>query len=306
MRHDFSDIPAYSNWKTIEPITKGWGNDLKYFIQNHQGEKYLLRISEKAALAKEAEEYAALAKLEDPHLLSSKLISSGHCHQGERTFRLFSWVDGIEILELLPNLSVERQYELGFQAGRNLSLIHQIPAPLDQKPWAEYFNQKIDRNIRRYEESDLQAEQVGQIIQFIEGHRHFLEGRPQTFQHGDYHLGNMLLNPAGKLAIIDYNRLDFGDPWEEFNRLPWTAMESEAFANGLIHAYFQEGIPSLFFPLMALYIASNQMGSLTWALAYGEKELRVAQNQYQKVLGWYQNFSETTPSWFIPKNKMPS
>lgn len=46
-----------------------------------------------------------------------------------------------------------------------------------------------------------------------------LNGRTQSYQHGDYHVGNMIISPDNALSIIDFNRSDFGDPWEEFNRI---------------------------------------------------------------------------------------
>ena len=57
------------------------------------------------------------------------------------------------------------------------------------------------------------------IIDYIENNRYLLSGRPQCFHHGDYHVGNMIISPDNELSIIDFNRWDFGDPWEEFNRI---------------------------------------------------------------------------------------
>ena len=41
-----------------------------------------------------------------------------------------------------------------------------------------------------------------------------LSGRPRTYQHGDYHIGNMMIGNDKRLYIIDFNRNDFGDPWD--------------------------------------------------------------------------------------------
>ena len=44
---------------------------------------------------------------------------------------------------------------------------------------------------------------------YLEKNRGLLSGRPQSFQHGDYHVGNMML--AGtELVLIDFDRSDFG------------------------------------------------------------------------------------------------
>lgn len=67
--------------------------------------------------------------------------------------------------------------------------------------------------------------------------RELLRDRPQCFQHGDYHIGNMMVDQDG-LAIIDFDRYDFGDPWEEFNRIVWCAQTAPAFACGMVDGYF--------------------------------------------------------------------
>ncbi len=57
------------------------------------------------------------------------------------------------------------------------------------------------------------------MVDFVEQHRHLVAECPMTYQHGDFHLGNMFLGKDGRLYLIDFDRHDIGDPWEEFNRL---------------------------------------------------------------------------------------
>lgn len=61
-----------------------------------------------------------------------------------------------------------------------------------------------------------------------------LKNRPQVFQHGDYHIGNMMIDTRNELRIIDFDRYDFGDPWEEFNRIVWCAQKTSLLASGMI------------------------------------------------------------------------
>ena len=86
-------------------------------------------------------------------------------------------------------------------------------------------------------------------------------------------LADMIITPSNELAIIDFNRFDYGDPWEEFNRITWCAEISQEFARGYINGYFNNNVPDLFFRLMLLYISSNQIGSVSWAKSFGNKEL---------------------------------
>ncbi len=295
----YSDIPQAASWRQVIPIEKGWAKDKKYCIQTQTGEKQLLRIAEKESLKAEEKEYRAMAQLSQyPRLGCAKLLSEGYCNKQQNTYRLFTWLEGQALEETLPQLSPQKQYELGLQAGNILRQIHQIPAPTNHRPWNDYFNWKIDRNINRYHECALKFEGAQKIIDYINAHRHLLDDRPQSFHHGDYHIGNMLLTPDQQVGVIDFNRLDFGDPWEEFNRIPWCASASPSFAKGRIKGYFQDQIPPDFFPLMCLYLGSNQLGGLAWAAAYGEEEVRVLLAQTKEVMGWYRGFEEVVPGWY--------
>jgi hypothetical protein len=40
----------------------------------------------------------------------------------------------------------------------------------------------------------------------------------------------MMIGRDRQLYIIDFNRSDFGDPWEEFNRIVWCAQAAPVFA----------------------------------------------------------------------------
>lgn len=49
-----------------------------------------------------------------------------------------------------------------------------------------------------------------------------------------------------QLYIIDFNRNDFGDPWEEFNRIVWCAPNTPLFATGMVNGYFDCVVPAEF------------------------------------------------------------
>lgn len=120
------------------------------------------------------------------------------------------------------------------------------------------------------------------------------------FQHGDFHIVNTLICTDGTLRLIDFNRHDMGDPWEEFNRIPFSAEISHAFATGCIDGYFNHNIPTDFFQILALYISVNQISSLPWALNYGPAEMETMQRLSQLTLIWYDNFKTYILNWYIP------
>ncbi len=62
---------------------------------------------------------------------------------------------------------------------------------------------------------------------------------------------------------------------------------SPAFASGMIDGYFDDKVPDSFWILLAVYILSNLIGALPWAIPYGEEEVSVMQNQAKEILEWY-------------------
>ena len=69
----------------------------------------------------------------------------------------------------------------------------------------------------------------------------------------------------------------------------------------MIDGYFDDKVPDLFWKLLAIYILSNIVGSLPWAVPYGTEEIAVMQNQAKEILEWYEDMSQIIPSWYLNK-----
>lgn len=212
---------------------------------------------------------------------------------------LLTWIDGEDAEKILPTLKETEQYTLGINAGELLRKIHSIPAPENQMPWSERFNRKIDRKIFEYKNCGIKIPNDDKIFAYIAQNRCLINDRPQCFQHGDYHAGNMIITRNGELGVIDFNRLDYGDPWEEFNRIVWCADVSKHFASGRIDGYFGGYVPDEFFKLMALYIASNQLSSVYWAIPFGQNEIDTMLKQASDMLNYYNDMINFVPKWYI-------
>lgn len=102
----------------------------------------------------------------------------------------------------------------------------------------------------------------------------------------------------GKVVIIDFDRYDFGDPWEEFNRIVWTVQASPLFASGMVNGYFDDDVPTDFWKLLAFYISSNMLSSLPWAIPFGEDEVQKFLRQSKEILEWYDNMRKIIPAWY--------
>jgi len=278
-------------------VDKGWSGDQKYCVTTTDGNKYLLRIT---APERAHRFHLGYLRMQEAAALGIPMclpLEFGESDEG--TYAIHSWIDGTDAEETIPTLSKEKQYAYGLDAGRILKKLHSLPAPAGVTPWAGRFNAKIDRKIKMYAECPLKYDDGELFLAYLAENRHLLSDRPQTYQHGDYHIGNMMIDKDGVLTIIDFDRDDFGDPWEEFNRIVWCAQASPAFASGMVDGYFDAEIPMEFWKLLALYISSNTLSSLPWAISFGEKEIQTMRKQAAEVLQWYDNMRSPVPTWYM-------
>ena len=278
-------------------IDKGWSGDRKYCAITTDGGKYLLRISPLEKHDRRKREFAKMREAAALGIPMAQPVGFGVCDEGVYTIE--SFIEGVDAEEYISGLPAENQYSYGLDAGRILAKLHTIPAPADAPSWESCFNAKIDRKIAMYENCELKYESGDDaFLKYIAENRHLLRGRPQSYQHGDYHIGNMMIDRNGVLTIVDFDRDDFGDPWEEFNRIVWCAQAAPAFASGMVDGYFDGEVPMDFWKLLALYICSNTLSSLPWAIPFGEDEIRVMRDQAAQVLQWYDGMRNVVPAWY--------
>ena len=285
----------FSSWNAIQEINKGWSTDRKYQVTDADGVYYLLRISPLDQYEAKKTEFFYMQRLASLAVPMCLPLEFGVCKEG--IYSLQSWISGIDLEDALPSFTSAESRALGVEAGKILRVIHSIPAPENQENWASRFNRKIDRKIQFYTECSQKYEGGESFLRCIEETRDLLCGRPQCYQHGDYHSGNMMLQNR-QLFIIDFNRSDFGDPWEEFNRIVWCAQLSPIFATGMVDGYFDSKPPMEFWCLLMLYIASNTLSSLLWAIPFGEKEIDTMRRQASDILYWYDGMTNPVPRWY--------
>lgn len=293
------DIKEYADFTKIEPVNKGWSTDKKYYVETKHNKRLLLRIADISEYEVKKSEYEMVAKLCDIGVPASVPVDFGICEGGKSVYSLFNWCIGEDSAEVLPELTLKEQYTLGIKAGKILKLIHTIPAPENIEKWHIRENLKIDRRIRRYLDCGIKAAGENELLKYVAEHRFMLNDRPQCFLHGDYHVGNMIVAPDYSLSIIDFNRMCYGDAWEDFRSIVWSADNSPYFATGQIYGYFDNNVPENFFKLLALYIAVSALFSIPWATHFGEAEVKKMLEQSDKVISWYSNMSSYVPSWYI-------
>ena len=287
-------------YKHMEKIDKGWSNDQKYRI-NQESQSYLLRVSSLKQQTRVQTMFEKMKRVHDLSIPICKPISYEIIE--DEIHAIYQYIEGKDLRDVLQSFSKEELYRLGYEAGEHLKKIHNIDKEKESDHWASRFNQKIDHKIKLYKESNLNVAKSELFIEYLNNHRHLLLNRPQSFHHGDYHIGNFMIDHNKNLIIIDFEKFDHGDPWEEFNRIVWSAQESPEFASGMIDGYFNCDVPEMFWKLLLLYISNNTISSLTWGYALGDEQYQVMLNQMQEILDWYDDLNQIIPTWYIKKNR---
>ncbi len=207
-------------------INKGWSDDKKYCVTDQSQQKYFLRVSDKEKLDSKKFEFDIMEKVAFLGVPMCKPISIELCD--DEVHSLHEWIDGKDAREAILTVSKEQQYTYGVEAGSILRKIYSLPVTEVREDWESFFNRKIDDKISKYKECPVQYESGHVFIDFLNENRELLKNRPQVLQHGDYHIGNFMIGEDREIYVIDFDRFDVGDPWEEFNRIVWSAQVSPA------------------------------------------------------------------------------
>ena len=81
-----------------------------------------------------------------------------------------------------------------------------------------------------------------------------------------------------------------------FNSTANSSYDTPLFATGMVNGYFDNDVPMEFWELLALYISSNTLSSVPWAIPFGDEQIQVMVNQAKDILSWYDDMKNPVPT----------
>lgn len=297
------DIPKFKTWREIEKIEYGWSSDDKYYIEDDKHEKFLLRISQLDSYKQKKKEFEIIQKFNTLNFPMSKAMDFGYVNNKKNVYMLLSWVEGQTLGKVIQNLSKEEQYNLGVEAGIILKSIHSLTVEGSDIPKLSKISKKL-LQLNLYEESSVRIPNDEIAISYVRENIDRLYKLPAVYEHGDFHLGNLIYTPECKIGVIDFNRWECGDRFEEFYKIQSFDVEvSIPFSVGEIHGYFNGEPPIDFWEIQAVYVAHASLYSIKWAEKFGIEEINGMKKRCLDAFSDYDNFNEIIPKWYqVNKN----
>lgn len=103
----------------------------------------------------------------------------------------------------------------------------------------------------------------------------------------------------GEIGVIDFNRWEVGDPYEEFYKLESFAIElSVPYCIGQIQSYFNDDIPEDFWRILAVYVAHASLFLIKWAEKFGRTDIDAMVERCKVAFEDYDYFRRATPVWY--------
>lgn len=231
----------------------------------------------------------------------SQPIDFGICNNGKNVYMLLTWIEGKDLEEVLSDLTEEQQYQLGRQAGKILKKIHSIDVDINDIPKDTKKSKKLQQ-LSRYEESHVRIDGDEIAIKYVKENIDLIWKEKPVYMHGDYHPGNLIYTDNGLIGVIDFNRWEVGDPYEEFYKLESFGIENSIpYCIGQIDAYFDDQIPEDFWSTLAVYVAQASLFSIKWAEKFGQEDIDSMVVRCRMALDDYDNFETYIPKWYTDK-----
>ena len=281
----------------IEFLDKGFSEERKYILWQDGERTYLLRISGIEKLLRRRREFELLHTLHGRGIRCSPPLEFGVDEPGQLCYTLLGYIPGESAADAIPELSASTQYKIGLDAGQELWAIHQLKHPEKGFDWFEARVAKYESKVAQARELGLTFRGQARIERYIETNISLLRESEVRFQHDDYHPANLIIREGKLQGVIDFNRCDWGDPVEDFYKVPWfTTAISIPFARGQVEGYLGVALPDRFWERYNLLIALNLHGSRVYAHHEG---MDWWPERLDKIVSAHDFQGGGPPQWFL-------
>lgn len=298
MESVLKSIAVCQSAKIVKKVEAGWSSDVKYYVLDAHNREYMLRLSDISQDQSKRIEFERIQNFNTLDFEMSRAVEFGTCNAGSMVYMLLTWVAGESLESSLKVLSEQKQYELGIKAGKILKAIHDLPTIEVVDVLAK--KEKMLEKLARYERCGYRVEQDDKIINYIKSHLDDLNDLKAVMNHGDYHVGNLILTSDFEVGVIDFNRMQVSDHVEDFYKVQSFNVEvSIPFSIGQIHGYFQGNPSEEFWKVLALYNAYAALNSITWATKFGQEEIEGMIRRCRQTMKDYDSFTQVVPCWYV-------
>ncbi|WP_340081973.1 aminoglycoside phosphotransferase family protein [Terribacillus sp. FSL K6-0262] len=283
----------------IMELKKGFSYDQKYVI----GRKYLLRLFSIEEAAEREAEFLTLNRLCELSECVPKGLEFGYVKDLRKAYMVLSYLPGIDAEAGLSKLTKEEQYAAGVSAGSELKKLHALSAPLHQPPWYDVKSNKIKNYMLEFGKLNLDQNIMDILQMYIETNLHLMKDRPNMFQHDDFHPSNLLIHNKSFSGIIDFQRMDWGDPIHDLQKLGFFSKRvSTEFTNGILDGYHDgQLIQDSFWELYSFYSATHIVSALVWGKKRSQSHFDLLLAYSLDVLKDHDYFSSIIPEWYSRK-----
>ena len=282
----------------VEYLRKGYSTDKKYVLWDDGAPKYLLRLADISMRERRKADFEIISTHHQRNVLCPQPYAFGVDGSGKVCYSLLSYLPGENAEDVLPTLPETQQFTIGFAAGQELDKLHKVRHPDKDFDWPKRRTSKYLRHIKSAREVNLAFAGQQGVEDFVDANLDLLAKAPVRFQHDDYHAANLIVNEGMFVGVVDFNRFDWGDPVEDFYKLPWFSRPvSKHFAHGQVQGYLSRGVPAEFWRRYNLYVAMSLHGSLVWAHQYYPKQLGMFRRRIKEIIASHDFKGSGPPTW---------
>jgi aminoglycoside phosphotransferase (APT) family kinase protein len=283
--------------ENISPLIKGYSNDKKYLLQLNNNKSLLMKVSNIKSYTRKKQEFNYLNIHYNNGVKCSKPLEFFKLEKSNACISIVTYLEGKSGDEALPLLSKEIQYSLGYQAANELRKIHKVK-PSDTFNWYEKRWEKYQLKKAKLFELGYSFYKQREIENYIETNFKILKESYIRFQHDDFQPANIIINDKELIGIIDFNRYDWGDPIEDFFKLPkYTNEISMQFSIGQVDGYFNDNVPDIFWRKYNLFVALNFHASMLDG--HSHNQLNKVSERQINIFNIHDFGTHGAPEWYV-------